>query len=86
MDRGQWSGFARMPRSYLFFFEGHPGIFIDHRESGCLIQRMVLIDNIMSLSLYWGIGLRTKTTGRAPLLTSQAPLPAAPSFPMWSPI
>ncbi len=35
MVRGQWANLARMPRLHpLLFFEGHPGIFIDHRESG----------------------------------------------------
>ncbi len=31
--RDQWGNLARMPGLHLFF-EGHPGIFNDHRESG----------------------------------------------------
>ncbi len=35
MVRGQWANLARMPGvTPLLFFEGHPGIFNDHRESG----------------------------------------------------
>ncbi len=35
MVRGQWASLARMPGvTPLLFFEGHPGIFNDHRESG----------------------------------------------------
>ena len=35
MDRGQEANLARMPGLHpYFFFEGHPGIFNDHRESG----------------------------------------------------
>ncbi len=32
MVRGQWGNLARMLG--LLFFEGHPGIFNDNRESG----------------------------------------------------
>ncbi len=32
MVRGQWVSLARV--TPLLFFEGHPGIFNDHRESG----------------------------------------------------
>ncbi len=32
MVRGQWANLARV--TPLLFFEGHPGIFNDHRESG----------------------------------------------------
>lgn len=35
MDRGQWAYLARMPGFNPYsFFEGHPGIFNDHTESG----------------------------------------------------
>ncbi len=35
MVRGQWASLARMPGLHPYsFFEGHPGIFNDHRESG----------------------------------------------------
>ncbi len=35
MVRGQWANLARMlGETPLLFFEGHPGIFNDHRESG----------------------------------------------------
>ncbi len=35
MVRGQWVNLARMPELHpLLFFEEHPGIFNDHRESG----------------------------------------------------
>ncbi len=33
MVRGQWGNLARMPHC-AHFFEGHCGIFNDHRESG----------------------------------------------------
>ncbi len=37
MVRGQWVNLARMPVvTPLLFFEGHPGICNDHRESGPL--------------------------------------------------
>ncbi len=35
MVRGQWANLARMPGvTPLLFFEGHPEILNDHRESG----------------------------------------------------
>ncbi len=35
MVRGQWGNLARMPGLHPYsFFERHPGIFNDHRESG----------------------------------------------------
>ncbi len=34
MDRGQWGSLARTPGYTPTLFEGHPGIFYDHRESG----------------------------------------------------
>ncbi len=34
MVRGHWASLARMPGLHPYFFEGHPGIFNDHRESG----------------------------------------------------
>ncbi len=35
MVRGQWANLARMPGLHPYsFFEGHLGIFNDHRESG----------------------------------------------------
>ncbi len=56
MVRGQWANLARMLGSHplLFFFEGHPGIFNDHIESGPL-----LFESIVSPSLYWGVRTHT---------------------------
>ncbi len=35
MVRGHWGNLARMPGLHPYsFFERHPGIFNDHRESG----------------------------------------------------
>ncbi len=35
MVRGQWGNLIRMPGSHLYsYFEGHTGIFNDHKESG----------------------------------------------------
>ncbi len=35
MVKGQWAGFGQDAGvTPLLFFEGHPGIFNDHRESG----------------------------------------------------
>ncbi len=35
MVRGQWASLARIPGLHPYsFFEGHPGIFNDHREPG----------------------------------------------------
>ncbi len=31
---GQWANLARMPGLHPYSFQGHPGIFNDHRESG----------------------------------------------------
>ncbi len=31
---GQWANLARMPGLHPYSYQGHPGIFIDHRESG----------------------------------------------------
>jgi len=52
IDRSQWANLARM-RALILFFEGHPGTFYDHRESGawfkvsseghCLLQYSILI-------------------------------------------
>ncbi len=49
----------------LLFFEGHPGIFYDHRESGprCLIRRTVLF-TVVSPSLYWGVRTHTSFSGQ----------------------
>ncbi len=34
MVRGQWARWPRMPGYTSTLFEGHPGIFNDHREPG----------------------------------------------------
>jgi len=34
IDRGHWGNLAMTPGLHLLFFERHPGIFNDHRESG----------------------------------------------------
>ncbi len=46
----------------LLFFEGHPGIFNDHRESGTSHPKDGAFYSIVSPSLYWGV--RTQTDCR----------------------
>ncbi len=54
------ASFSNIP---LLFFEGHPGIFNDHRESGPQIN--ILSYSTVSPSLYLGVR-PTHTTGWAP--------------------
>ncbi len=67
MVRGHWANLARMlVVTPLLFFEGHPGIFNDYRESGPQFkvssEGRCFFYSIVSLSLYWGI--RTHTNCR----------------------
>ncbi len=70
MVRGQWANLAMMPGLQLdSFFERHPGIFNDQRESGprfnvssegrCFIQYSVPVT-------IWGIRTRTDHRMSAP--------------------
>ncbi len=72
MVRGQWASLARMLGvTPLLFFEGHPGIFNDHRESGPrfnISSEGRAFSSIVSPSLYWGI--RTHTDHRVSTNTS----------------
>ncbi len=80
MVRGQWANLARMPGLHLYSFEGHPGIFNDHRESGpwfnvsseewCFLQYSVPIT-------VPGRNDQHRLQGEHPLLASPTPLPAA---------
>ncbi len=64
MVRGQWGNLARM--TPLLFFEGHPGIFNDHRESGPWFivssKGRCFFYSIVSPSLYWGVRTHTDHT------------------------
>ncbi len=66
----------------LLFFEGHPGIFNDHRESGPRFnissERRCFFFSIVSPSLYWGA--RTHTDQR---VTPSAGLPSTSSSSTW---
>ncbi len=65
MVRGQWVNLARMLWLHLLFFEGHPGIFNDHRELGPRLNtpsKDGAFYSIVSPSLHWGF--RTHTDPR----------------------
>ncbi len=54
MVRGQWANLDAGVTP-LLFFEGHPGIFNDHRESGPRFNISSEGEGIVSPSLYWGV-------------------------------
>jgi len=65
MDGGHWANLTRMPGfKPLLFYEGHPGIFNDHRESGPWFN--MLFDSIGSVSLCWGVRTHTDHRVSAP--------------------
>ncbi len=80
MVRGQWGNLARDAGvTHLLFFEGHPGIFNDHRESGpwfivsskgwCFLQYSVPVTILGRYDPH-------RSQGEHLLLASLTPLPA----------
>ncbi len=78
MVRGQWGHLARI--TPLLFFEGHPGILNDHRESGprfnvssegrCFLQYSFPVNTLGRYDPH-------RPRGEHLLLVSLTPLPAA---------